>query len=405
MNCCLSEMFRRRHPPTTIPPRRHHDVWRPARQRSYSHVRAALVGSSSGSYWALWFCKTVRCARPPVLHTQPSLGTIVCVRVCGQSLARSGHERRAPGATWGPFFVCGPEPTSLARAGCTPGYTGGLMERRFLTSWCWARWWRSPAASLQHAGVGTRGWGPGGWGHSAGPGGDVVPGRAPHRAGALPGVPHGGRHRALRTQTYARRKATHTSMASAAAGRRMPPWMPMTAACPMWARGGCRRTRLTPSRPGPRRVLPRAIPPMRRSSRPVGSAAAGGRDAGSGHGLHAHVHAHGRLPCSWWIRRSRRTGTSSATTSPGVRSQVHHVLLYVATKASAQSKDDGQAGPGWTCFGGPGHQLTADAGRVGSGLGGHAVPGGHRHPAQGGRGAGDADPLQHADRRPRRTAR
>ena len=39
---------------------------------------------------------------------------------------------------------------------------------------------------------------------------------------------------------------------------------------------------------------------------------------------------------------------------PGVRSQVHHVILYVATKTSAQSKDSGEAGPGWTCFGGPG---------------------------------------------------
>lgn len=39
---------------------------------------------------------------------------------------------------------------------------------------------------------------------------------------------------------------------------------------------------------------------------------------------------------------------------PQVRSEVHHVLLYSATKADAQSKDDATPGAGWTCFGGPG---------------------------------------------------
>jgi hypothetical protein len=39
---------------------------------------------------------------------------------------------------------------------------------------------------------------------------------------------------------------------------------------------------------------------------------------------------------------------------PGVRSQVHHVILYVAPKAQAQAQEDGEAGLGWTCYGGPG---------------------------------------------------
>jgi hypothetical protein len=39
---------------------------------------------------------------------------------------------------------------------------------------------------------------------------------------------------------------------------------------------------------------------------------------------------------------------------PTVRAEVHHVLLYVTTLAQAQAKDGAEAGPGWTCYGGPG---------------------------------------------------
>ena len=39
---------------------------------------------------------------------------------------------------------------------------------------------------------------------------------------------------------------------------------------------------------------------------------------------------------------------------PGVRSMVHHVILYGAGQTEAQALDDQEAGPGWTCFGGPG---------------------------------------------------
>jgi Copper type II ascorbate-dependent monooxygenase, C-terminal domain/Copper type II ascorbate-dependent monooxygenase, N-terminal domain len=39
---------------------------------------------------------------------------------------------------------------------------------------------------------------------------------------------------------------------------------------------------------------------------------------------------------------------------PGQRPLVHHVLLFAVTAAEAKTADDAQAGPGWTCFGGPG---------------------------------------------------
>ncbi|MBX7097935.1 MAG: hypothetical protein K1X89_09495 [Myxococcaceae bacterium] len=39
---------------------------------------------------------------------------------------------------------------------------------------------------------------------------------------------------------------------------------------------------------------------------------------------------------------------------PGVRAEVHHVLLYAVDRAEAQKADDAEPGEGWTCFGGPG---------------------------------------------------
>jgi hypothetical protein len=39
---------------------------------------------------------------------------------------------------------------------------------------------------------------------------------------------------------------------------------------------------------------------------------------------------------------------------PGQPSIVHHVLLFAVPPAAAQAADDAEAGPGWTCFGGPG---------------------------------------------------
>lgn len=37
---------------------------------------------------------------------------------------------------------------------------------------------------------------------------------------------------------------------------------------------------------------------------------------------------------------------------PGVRTEVHHVIVYVVDLAQAQAADAAEAGPGWTCFGG-----------------------------------------------------
>lgn len=39
---------------------------------------------------------------------------------------------------------------------------------------------------------------------------------------------------------------------------------------------------------------------------------------------------------------------------PGVRNEVHHVLIYAVDKADAVAKDNAEAGEGWTCFGASG---------------------------------------------------
>jgi hypothetical protein len=38
---------------------------------------------------------------------------------------------------------------------------------------------------------------------------------------------------------------------------------------------------------------------------------------------------------------------------PGTPQQVHHVILFAAPAVAAQDKDTQEAGPGWTCYGGP----------------------------------------------------
>ena len=59
---------------------------------------------------------------------------------------------------------------------------------------------------------------------------------------------------------------------------------------------------------------------------------------------------------------------TSARVEPGVRSLVHHVILYrIDPENAAQTArlDAAEAGPGWTCFGGPGVSTTTQRGLAG----------------------------------------
>lgn len=53
---------------------------------------------------------------------------------------------------------------------------------------------------------------------------------------------------------------------------------------------------------------------------------------------------------------------------PGELHEVHHVLVYTMSSATAQALDDGETGPGWTCFGGPGSNQTSLVGAWAPGM-------------------------------------
>ena len=61
---------------------------------------------------------------------------------------------------------------------------------------------------------------------------------------------------------------------------------------------------------------------------------------------------------------------SAVEVSPGVREMVHHVILFVDANGAAPALDARDAGPGYSCFGGPGFEVSLAS----SGLGGW-VPG------------------------------
>jgi hypothetical protein len=156
--------------------------------------------------------------------------------------------------------------------------------------------------------------------------------------------------------TYADAQVMHTSMASATSSRRMPPWMPDDS-CVSYV--GSRRLSQTEiailtawSEAGAPEGNPADAPPP-----PVGSGTLPSVDATLNAGADY-------TPTSVPTDDYRCFILDPALTqdrdvigydlTPGVRAQVHHVILYVATKANAQSKDDSEAGLGWTCYGGPG---------------------------------------------------
>lgn len=60
--------------------------------------------------------------------------------------------------------------------------------------------------------------------------------------------------------------------------------------------------------------------------------------------------------------------------SPGVRAEVHHVIIYVVDRAEAVTQDATDAEPGWQCFGGPGVNSTGALGAWAPGSGAVVYP-------------------------------
>jgi len=55
------------------------------------------------------------------------------------------------------------------------------------------------------------------------------------------------------------------------------------------------------------------------------------------------------------------TYVSAIDIRPGDRQTVHHVIAYVDSSGASQQLDDNDAGPGYTCFGGPGFAISDPA--------------------------------------------
>jgi hypothetical protein len=56
---------------------------------------------------------------------------------------------------------------------------------------------------------------------------------------------------------------------------------------------------------------------------------------------------------------------SAVEVTPGSRRMVHHVILFVDTSGAARRLDEAEAGPGYTCFGGPGFDVSVTAASLG----------------------------------------
>jgi hypothetical protein len=156
--------------------------------------------------------------------------------------------------------------------------------------------------------------------------------------------------------TYADAQRMHSAMASAVADRRMPPWMPDDS-CTSYT--GARRlsqaeleTLVAWSNAGAPEGNPADAPPP-----PVRGGGLSSIDATLEAG--ADYMPRSNVPDDYrcFILDPALTQDRDAIgydIVPGTRSQVHHVILYIVSRTSAQSKDAGEPGLGWTCYGGPG---------------------------------------------------
>ncbi|MFZ5470952.1 MAG: hypothetical protein ACOZIN_16110 [Myxococcota bacterium] len=156
-------------------------------------------------------------------------------------------------------------------------------------------------------------------------------------------------------ETYADAFSYHALMANAVQARRMPPWMPADN-CQSFVHS----RRLTQgeidvftawSTQGAPAGNPSDAPPA-----PDGGMGLPGVDAtltpATGYTPNASLTDDYRcLIVDPQLTQSRYVTGFEIT--PGVRRQVHHIILYSADRNDALAEDSAENGPGWTCFGGP----------------------------------------------------
>ncbi|MCA2978884.1 MAG: monooxygenase, partial [Myxococcaceae bacterium] len=155
-------------------------------------------------------------------------------------------------------------------------------------------------------------------------------------------------------ETYAQARPMAAAMKSAVVARRMPPWMP-SAACgtpfvndfsltqaqidtlAKWADDGAPEGNPAdaPTPPGPVGQLPRVDATLTMSE-PYTPSSARADD-------YRCFLVDPALAAARFV-----TGYD---VTPGVTAEVHHVIVYIVDRAAARTKDMGEAGPGWTCYG------------------------------------------------------
>lgn len=160
----------------------------------------------------------------------------------------------------------------------------------------------------------------------------------------------------LALETYAQAQSLHTAIAAAVESRRMPPWLPddscqeyqgsrrLTQAevdtVVAWSKGGAPEGNPEDA-PAPTPRQPQTLPWVDVTLDP-------GVDYLSSA---PRVDDYRCLVLDPQLQQDR--DVIGYEVVPGERSVVHHVLLYAAPRAEAQAKDSAEAGPGWTCYGGP----------------------------------------------------
>ncbi|MDW8280698.1 MAG: hypothetical protein RMK29_03235 [Myxococcales bacterium] len=155
--------------------------------------------------------------------------------------------------------------------------------------------------------------------------------------------------------TYEEVRALHQPVANAVAARRMPPWMPREQGCEPLS--GARRlsqdeidTITSWSLDGAPAGDPADAPPP-----PMEAPALPWVDATLDAGVDYTPDV--RRPDDYHClvvdpRLQRDEELIGYGIIPGVRRQVHHVLVFAADRAAAQAVDASEPGPGWTCFSG-----------------------------------------------------
>ena len=157
-------------------------------------------------------------------------------------------------------------------------------------------------------------------------------------------------------ETYAQVKGRHAQLANAVVERRMPPWMP-SESCGMTYRDSRRLSRAQID------VFTAWSAGGGVEGNPADAPAAVKQDAlewidTTVAPLAAYTPSASLVDDYHCFLVDPKITTNTSVIGyeviPGVRAQVHHVLIYAVDRADAVAKDNAEAGEGWTCFGASG---------------------------------------------------